>query len=247
MGAFEYLLLFAAVILGLAVTDLAISLHKVLSAGNRVRWDLLAPLAGLVAFLKIVTQWWTWHAADRLAQGLTFEMFIGLLVGAVLLFLLAASALPDEIGKDERVDLGAHYRSVSQRYWTLFLLHWLLMNGVSVWAQMQLEGAAEPLVPRLRGRSPRPVADPDQGKTLARPVPSWPCRPLPVSVLRADPALAARKSLTFRRVSRIEPPFRRNAIAPSTVTTPADLWRDEDGEAPRRRDRPRGSIAFGPH
>ena len=141
MGAFEYLLLFAAVILGLAVTDLAISLHKVLSAGNRVRWDLLAPLAGLVAFLKIVTQWWTWHAADRLAQGLTFEMFIGLLVGAVLLFLLAASALPDEIGKDEHVDLGAHYRSVSQRYWTLFLLHWLLMNGVSVWAQMQIEGA----------------------------------------------------------------------------------------------------------
>ena len=38
MGAFEYLLLFAAVILGLAISDLAISLHLLLNAGKKVKW-----------------------------------------------------------------------------------------------------------------------------------------------------------------------------------------------------------------
>lgn len=141
MSPFEYLLIFAAVILGLAVTDLAVSLHRLLSAGRRVRWDWLAPLAAVVAFLKIVIQWWIWHSAQRLAGGLTFPMFIGVLASAVLLFLLAAAALPDEIGREEPVDLRAHYAAVSRRYWILFLAHWTLLNAVSAWAQMQVEGA----------------------------------------------------------------------------------------------------------
>ncbi|HEV2532664.1 hypothetical protein [Phenylobacterium sp.] len=141
MGTFEYLLLFAAVILGLAISDLAISLHRLLGAGRRVKWDWLAPLAALVAFLKIVTQWWTWHAAEALARGLTFEMFVVELVGIVLLFLLAAAALPDEAPRGEPVDLAAHYAAVSRRYWILFLAHWLVLNGVNSWVQMQIEGA----------------------------------------------------------------------------------------------------------
>lgn len=141
MSPFEYLLLFAAVILGLAVSDLAISLHRLLGAGRRVRWDWVAPLAALVAFLKIVTQWWSWRSAERLANGFTFEMFLTFLVGTVLLFLLAAAALPDEVGRDETVDLSAHYAAVSRRYWSLFLAHWVLSNAVSIWAQVQIDGA----------------------------------------------------------------------------------------------------------
>lgn len=140
MGPFEYLLLFAAIILGLAVCDLATSLHRLLGAGARVRWDWLAPLAALVAFLKIVTQWWSWFGVERIARGLTFEMFLGVLVGAVLLFLMAAAALPDEV-REGPVDLRAHYAQVSRRYWILFTAHWVLMAGVSIWAQMQIEGA----------------------------------------------------------------------------------------------------------
>jgi hypothetical protein len=96
MGTFEYLLLFAAVILGLAISDLAISLHRLLNAAGRVRWDWLSPMAAALAFVRIVTQWWTWHDAERIAGGLTFGMFLGILISATLLFLMAAVALPDE-------------------------------------------------------------------------------------------------------------------------------------------------------
>jgi hypothetical protein len=140
LGQFEYLLLFVAVILGLAVSDLAISFHRLLGAGRRVHWDLLAPLAAILAFLKIIVQWWNWFGASRIARDLTFEMFVGVAVAALLLFLMAAAALPDA-ADEPVVDLRNHYEKVSRRYWLLFIGHWILMNAVSAWAQIQLQGA----------------------------------------------------------------------------------------------------------
>jgi hypothetical protein len=148
MGPFEYLLLFAAIILGLAVCDLALSLHRLLGAGARVKWDWIAPLAAVVAFLKIVTQWWGWFGVEKIAKRLTWEMFLGVLTATVLLFLLAAAALPDEAPSEAEIDLAAHWTRVRRRYWILFLGHWLVLNGVSIWAQVQIEGARwNPLAP----------------------------------------------------------------------------------------------------
>jgi len=66
MNPFEYLLLFAAIVLGLAISDLAISLHRLLNAAGRVRWASRTARR-IIAFLKIITQWWTWYAAQSLA------------------------------------------------------------------------------------------------------------------------------------------------------------------------------------
>lgn len=140
MTPFEYLLLFAAIILGLAITDLATSIHRLLAAGRRVRWDWLAPMAALVAFLKIVTQWWSWYGVAKIAAGLTFEMFLGVLAASVLLFLLAAAALPDDFG-EQAVDLRQYYARVSRRYWLLFVAHWILVNTVDIWAQVAIAKA----------------------------------------------------------------------------------------------------------
>jgi hypothetical protein len=141
VGAFEYLLLFMAIVLGLAVADLVISLHRLLGAGERVKWDWLAPLAALVVFLDIVAQWWSWHAAEALADAVTFEMFLTLVAGTVLLFLLAAAALPDEAPHDAVIDLRTHYEKGQRRFWILFLAHWLVANGVNIWVQMVAEKA----------------------------------------------------------------------------------------------------------
>ena len=139
MGAFECLLLFAAVILGLAISDLAISLHRLLNAGKEVKWDALPLLAAALAFERIVAEWWVWHSADRLAAGFTFGMFLGVLVSAVLLFLMAAVALPDE--SRGQIDLRAHYIRTQRRYWLLFAGQWLTLNVVSIWAQYSIDQA----------------------------------------------------------------------------------------------------------
>jgi hypothetical protein len=139
MGAFEYLLLFAAVILGLAISDLAISLHRLLNGAGKVRWDVLSLLAGALAFERIVVQWWAWHAAEGIANRLTFGMFLGVLISATLLFLMAAVALPDEV--DGVVDLRAHFARTYRRYWLLFAAQWLALNIVSDWAQIMINKA----------------------------------------------------------------------------------------------------------
>ena len=140
MNPFEYLLTFASVILALAVGDVVVSLNRLLQAGKQVTWDWLAPLAAVVVFLKIVTQWWSWFAAAPLAKGMTFGMYIGVLVGAVLLFLLAATTLPDKI-EDHGIDLAAYYASIHRRFWLLFAAHWVVMQGVRIWIGTSVEHA----------------------------------------------------------------------------------------------------------
>ncbi len=140
MGAFEYLLLLMAVILGLALSDLAVSLHRLLNAGRRIRWDVLTVLAAALAFVRIITQWWGLYHGDQIARGVTFAMFMGFLISGVLLFLMAAAALPDEIHGEE-VDLGRHYWSISRRFWLIFAGQWCVMNGVVAWAQIRVLGA----------------------------------------------------------------------------------------------------------
>jgi hypothetical protein len=130
---FEYLLLFVVIILGLAIGDLAVSTQRLLAAGKRVTWDWLAPLAGLVAFLMTVGQWWIWFGDERIAGAITFPMFLLFLTSAVLLFLVCASALPDDFG-EQPVDLRAYYASISRRYWLLFLAHWASTAGAVMWA-----------------------------------------------------------------------------------------------------------------
>lgn len=133
--------MFAVVILALAVSDIAVSLNRLLEAGARVKWDPLAPLAALVAFLKIVTQWWSWYQARPLAKALTFEMYLAVLVSTLLLFLLAAAALPSAI-EGNTIDLRAYYGDIRRRYWWLFISHWVVATGVVVWIQMQVAGGS---------------------------------------------------------------------------------------------------------
>ena len=140
MKPFDYLLLLAAVVLGLALCDLAISTQRLLNAGRRVRWDVYSPLAALVAILKIVAQWWAWFAGEQLSANLTFEMFVGILLSAGLLFLLAATALPDEV-PGEGIDLARYYAATSRRFWSLFALHFVASNAVFAWVQTRLTGA----------------------------------------------------------------------------------------------------------
>jgi hypothetical protein len=137
MKPFEYLLIFAAIILGLAVTDLATSLHRLLGAKQRVKWDWLAPLAAILALLVILVHWWSWYRANTLANGFTFEQYLLIIVSTVLLFLMAAAALPDE-SREPIIDLRQHYQTVCRRYWVLFTAHWILVQIVSLWTQVAI-------------------------------------------------------------------------------------------------------------
>jgi hypothetical protein len=96
---------------------MAHSLHRLLRAGRRVRWDWLTPPAALFVVAAVVNTWWT--TGQAFSQALTLAAFLPNLVSLILLFLLASAILPDEVPA-EGLDLGAYYLSNRTYFWGLF-------------------------------------------------------------------------------------------------------------------------------
>lgn len=121
MSQSEYVLGFVAILIGVAVADMAGSLHKLLRARRRVRWHWLPLAAAGLLILLTVELWWSLTSLERLPGALTIGMFLPLLVGLVVLFLLASAVLPDEVPA-EGLDLRAFYFAEHRYFWLLFAL-----------------------------------------------------------------------------------------------------------------------------
>lgn len=121
MTAGEYVSAFASIILALAVTDLAMSMHRLLRARKRVRWDWLVLAVALLILLGTVQYWWTlfaiWNFPGRFSLGGFLPYFVTLL----LLFFVACAALPDDV-PPEGLDLEDYYFGNRAYFWSLFAL-----------------------------------------------------------------------------------------------------------------------------
>jgi hypothetical protein len=120
--ASEHVASFVAILVGLALAHVAHSLHRLLRARRRVRWNLLAPMAALLVTVSIVNAWWTTNLV--FSHALTFAAFLPNLAALVLLFLLASAALPDQV-PDHGLDLHVYYMDNRRYFWGLFAL-WLV-------------------------------------------------------------------------------------------------------------------------
>jgi hypothetical protein len=103
-----------------------VSLHKLLLAQKRVRWDWLSPAIAVFTALNIIAVWWATYNWYQRAPNLTMLAFVPDFILLVLLFLTAAAALPDDIPADG-LDLREFYFSRSRYFWTLNLLQLLMV------------------------------------------------------------------------------------------------------------------------
>lgn len=124
MNAFEYVAVLASVIIGLALVDILVSLNRLLRAGRAVRWHWAAPAGAALVTMTLVQIWWGLYQPE--ATPMTIGEFLPILVQLVLLFLLAASALPDDTTPDG-FELKAYYNRNAPYFWGLFAaaLGWL--------------------------------------------------------------------------------------------------------------------------
>lgn len=109
MTAFEHLAVLISIVLGLGITQLLTSLHRVVQARQRVRFH---PLPLLWAGLIFVTQieWWWAIFAMRRETVWNFFYFLFVLLSPVTLYLASAFALPEIEPDDTRhYDLRAYY------------------------------------------------------------------------------------------------------------------------------------------
>ena len=112
----EGALVFASIILGVGITDELMSLHRLMRARKRVRWDWAVPVLALLVLLTIIQIWWS---MQNMHGPLTIGDYLPLIVLLILLFLLAAAVLPDEVPA-EGLDLKSWYDENGAYIWTLF-------------------------------------------------------------------------------------------------------------------------------
>jgi hypothetical protein len=136
MSLFEFTFGLSAVILGLALTHLASSFHRLAIAGSRVRWAPEPVLLSGIIFLVIVSVWlFQWQVREQT------ETTIGLMLLQVLKlllpFLAAAFVLPEQVPDEGPLDLYAHYdRTRAFTYGALiaglllFWIHALVMGSM---------------------------------------------------------------------------------------------------------------------
>lgn len=95
MSIGEYITVFAAIVVGLAVVELIVSFHRLLRQGHEIRWDWMTPLFALIVFAFILNLWWAlfrWYGG---LDAIAFWRFLPDIAVLVTLSLLAASVLPD--------------------------------------------------------------------------------------------------------------------------------------------------------
>jgi hypothetical protein len=120
MRPFEYGLGLITILISLALADMVMCFHRLLRAGPRVTWDGRVLVAAALVVLEIVRSWYAEWTVRDLAQAEIFHVFFVQFLSVIVLVLLAASSLPDEVG--EHCDLSAFYESNRRYFWGLFAL-----------------------------------------------------------------------------------------------------------------------------
>jgi hypothetical protein len=145
MNPFEYVAVLVSIVIGLAVTDILVSLHRLLRAGPRVRWDWAAPAAALLALTTLLFIWWSFYQPPEEVTAMRLGGFLPIMAALVLLFLMAGAALPDEV-PPEGIDLRTYYERNGRYFWGLYagLVGWLFAAefAPAAWRRLQ---AGEPL------------------------------------------------------------------------------------------------------
>ena len=104
---FEHLTVLVSIVLGLGLTHLLSSGHRVVQARSRVRLYWLSIVWVVLIFISQIEWWWAIYAQRQNMQW-NFFYFLFVLLSPVSLFLASAFALPD-IEPHESYDLRAYY------------------------------------------------------------------------------------------------------------------------------------------
>jgi hypothetical protein len=121
MSVVEYVSVFVSIVLGLAFADLAFSLHRLMRARRRVRWDWMSLALALVMLLEIAQFWWLSHDWYAARVELRLVQFLPNLVLLLLIYLMAAAVLPDEV-PERGLDLRRFYVETATYFWALVLM-----------------------------------------------------------------------------------------------------------------------------
>src|SRR5436305_13369266 len=96
MSPFDYALGLVSILVGLALADIAASLHRLLRQARLVRWDGRAVLCVVWVIITITgTRFEVW-TLRRAKAVLSYPFYLSLLLDFMVLFLVGALCAPDD-------------------------------------------------------------------------------------------------------------------------------------------------------
>jgi len=135
MSPFDYALGLVSILVGLALADVAASLHRLLRQARLVRWDGRVVLCVVLVIITITGMWFEVWSIRSVKAVLSYPFYLSLFLEFMVLFLVCAACLPDE--PEESSDLGAFYERNRTYLWSLFalfqtsfFLHWIYFAGL---------------------------------------------------------------------------------------------------------------------
>lgn len=154
MDRFEYAVGLISLIVGLALADIAVSLHRLIKRRGSVRWSAFSIIAVIVVSFQCVGMWYDIWSLRRIADQFSIFFYITLLLELFLLFLGASAVLPDE--REDGWDLVAYHETQRHYLWTIMSLffaaygsHWLYFVIISDRAEQILSDGWEAALPLL--------------------------------------------------------------------------------------------------
>jgi hypothetical protein len=138
MEKFNYVVALVAVITGLGLSDVTISLHRLMKRRAGVTWDWIPVGLGLYLGLALMRLWYQLWGV-RAFDGVTDLPFVtAQVVQTLVLVLVASAALPDEDDfHGGSINLREYYDRHGKYIWTMYLVFealWLA-TGVYFWAR----------------------------------------------------------------------------------------------------------------
>lgn len=123
----EYITTFISIIVGLAVADLLLSLHRLLRRRSEITWYWIPPALAVFMLLLSLNFWWGSYSWVTSLRTISVLEFSPVLLQVVVLFLFVASVLPDEVPAG--LNLQQWYFQNSAYIWTLGAILWALVTA----------------------------------------------------------------------------------------------------------------------
>ena len=123
MAGGEYLLALLAIITGLAISDMVVSLHGLLLNRRLVKWDWLTLISAAFIFILIVTSWGvSFRSIHQDGISPPVWWFLLVLCQVIPFYLAARAVLPDHVRVGDEVALADHYAFISRYFWAAISL-----------------------------------------------------------------------------------------------------------------------------
>jgi hypothetical protein len=136
MSPFDFAVGLVSILVSLALADVASSVHRLIRQGRAVRWDGRVILTVGFVILLIVGMWFQVWFIRHIEQVLSFPSYLWLFLEFIVLFLVCAACLPDEVMESR--DLTAFYERNRIYQWSLlalfqisFVLHTIYFNRLT--------------------------------------------------------------------------------------------------------------------